>query len=86
MRLVYFNNMLILQLEQNGEAERFALIRWNQGLRKVESNLFDLVAEKYPFTLKTIDEKGSPPWGCGWYKKNKDGMLELFKQNWDTSG
>lgn len=78
--------MKVLKLEQNGEIEGFAKIRWNQNLKKVTSQPFDLVAEKYPFVLINIEEKDFPPWGYAFYRKNEEGMLELFKENWDTSG
>lgn len=77
--------MKLLQLAQMSEEELFADRKWVNGL--ITSKNFDEVAAKYPKCLIDIDGENSyPNWGHGWYKRGENNVIELYKENWDTSG
>jgi len=77
--------MKVLHLQQNSKEEKFANRKWNQGTRKFTSNSFDLVAKTYPNCLIEISPEKDPPWGSAYYI-DKDDVIELYKEYWDTSG
>lgn len=80
--------MKVLKIEQNGHVESFANLKAVFINNKYEfvSTSFDIVAKRFPECLIDIKENDFPPWGYAFYRKNEEGMLELFKENWDTSG
>lgn len=77
--------MKILQLEQMSDAELFANRKWVDG--KIFSKPFYEVATKFPECLIEVEEHGKyyPSWGYGWYKCGENNVIELWKENWDTS-
>lgn len=78
--------MILLQLAQMSEAEQFADRKWVNGL--ITSKSFDEVAAKYPECMINLEdaENSYPNWGYGWYQRGENNVIELYKQNWDTSG
>jgi len=78
--------MKLLKLEQMSEEEAFADIKWVDG--KLTSKPFYEVAAKYPHCLfeQEEDSKYFPHWGSAWFKCGKNNVIELYKENWDTSG
>jgi hypothetical protein len=34
----------------------------------------------------TVPAGARCPWGHSWYRENEDGVLELWRSNWDSSG
>lgn len=79
-------NMKLLQLEQMSEEESFADRKYVNG--KFISKPFYEVASKYPDCLIEIEEdtKLYPNWGFAWYKCGENNYIELWRENWDTSG
>lgn len=76
----------LLRLEQMSEEETFADRKWVDG--KIISKPFYEVAAKYPECLFEIEEDSKlfPNWGSAWYKRGENNEIELYKENWDTSG
>jgi hypothetical protein len=77
--------MKILKLSQMSTAESFADRKWVDG--KIKSKTFDEVAVKFPECLIEIENEDCfPNWGDGWYKRGENNVIELWRENWDSSG
>ncbi len=76
--------MKILKLEQYSKEEKFADRKWVGN--KPVSKHFNVVAAAFPDCVLEVTEDNFPDWGSAYYKCGENGVLELWKQNWDTSG
>ncbi len=84
--------MNLLDISQMSQEELFMEREYDPKTRDFSSEQFDEVAAKFPKCLfefyadKSMPLHG-PGWGHAWYKKDENtGMIELFRENWDTSG
>lgn len=70
--------MKLIELEQNTRIESKAL----------KLKYFDKICAEIPESVIIVQNVDNchPRWGFAWYVKGQNGEIELFKENWDTSG
>lgn len=78
--------MKVLNIPQNSEVEQYADLKYDRATNKYNSRPFWDVAAKFPQNLIDVTDEQSPRWGNAFYIEGENGMLELDKENWDTSG
>lgn len=76
--------------EDTGELVKFPIPLSEVRKRKYVDNsfynlLFNDLANDYPEMVRFVFKSDTPSWGESWWVAGATGLIELYKENWDSS-
>lgn len=76
--------------EDTGERVKYPLPVYEPRKRKyIDNSYFNIyfndVAKEYSGHIRFVSNKYIPPWGSSWWIADHNGLIKLYKENWDSS-